>query len=562
MIRTRLRLSAWRAFGFLFRLSDAYLRLSLLVALVLWSGYHFYQQPDVPTLNSSSYDNLVRHRWFAPSPDPDIVIVDIDEASLAQMGQDFGRWPWPRDTLAAVLGWLEYQGARAVVFDILFSDPDQLNKAADASFAEAVRQSRTSYFPVLRLNPENDRISEVRASQLGGFATPSGSGIGDITLAAVVPLFDSAMDSGRLGYHNVYPDHDGVLRHYRYWEEKAGWRIWSLPARMAQDFAWGLPAQREPLLNWHHTATAHVAIPFFDVWTQSQSRAGQQPDPRFRGKIVLIGATATSLFDVKTTPVATIHPGVEVLATAIDNLKNHRYLQQLPRWLELLLGLFALLLMFAAGRVFPDKKIKWAIIVAPTLLMGISFASLHWSGWYLDLAIPASQAFVFFTLLGTFRAKKQNYWSRPGVLGESGQTQAWAISSTTMNQHDLMDFLAVDCARVSRLCLQSLVWQRRSDRTDLALWIIRVAGETPARLAMDAERIQACIERIRAMGRLQNVVSGKAEPFQRLPHSIGLAGKLKAWLGLDSESYPFLASDQELAAALFAMDGPEAFGGD
>ena len=50
-----------------------------------------------------------RARFRTPVPDPRVVIVDIDEASLARMSPEFGRWPWPRDTLATVLAHIERQ---------------------------------------------------------------------------------------------------------------------------------------------------------------------------------------------------------------------------------------------------------------------------------------------------------------------------------------------------------------------------------------------------------------------------------------------------------------------
>jgi CHASE2 domain-containing sensor protein len=74
-----------------------------------------------------TFDTMVRYRIVVPKPDPDIVIVDIDEKSLAAMAGDYGRWPWPRQVLGEFLEHLERQQPRAVVFDILFSDADVYN---------------------------------------------------------------------------------------------------------------------------------------------------------------------------------------------------------------------------------------------------------------------------------------------------------------------------------------------------------------------------------------------------------------------------------------------------
>ena len=63
----------------------------------------------------SNYDAMVRARFLATAPDPRVVIVDIDEASLSRMSTEFGRWPWPQDTLATVLVFIESQQPTAIV---------------------------------------------------------------------------------------------------------------------------------------------------------------------------------------------------------------------------------------------------------------------------------------------------------------------------------------------------------------------------------------------------------------------------------------------------------------
>jgi adenylate cyclase len=47
-------------------------------------------------------------------------------------------------------------------------------------------------------------------------------------------------------------------------------------------------------------------------------------------KIVIIGASATSMSDLRATPLSPTHPGMEVLATALDNLKNTRWMSEAP----------------------------------------------------------------------------------------------------------------------------------------------------------------------------------------------------------------------------------------
>jgi len=58
-------------------------------------------------------------------PDADIVLVDIDEKSLARMEKDAGRWPWPRVVHAELVEGLAAQRPRAIVFDIAFTEADK-----------------------------------------------------------------------------------------------------------------------------------------------------------------------------------------------------------------------------------------------------------------------------------------------------------------------------------------------------------------------------------------------------------------------------------------------------
>ena len=76
-------------------------------------------------LDNRLNDLFVRHIAENLSPDPDIVIVDIDEVSLVEMQDIAGSWPWPRAVHAELLQGIARQQPRAIVFDILFSEPDR-----------------------------------------------------------------------------------------------------------------------------------------------------------------------------------------------------------------------------------------------------------------------------------------------------------------------------------------------------------------------------------------------------------------------------------------------------
>jgi adenylate cyclase len=400
---------------FLAKQSHKHVRSFIVCLIAILSLVRVFQMDGGNGFDPRSYDQLVKHRLWGPVVEEKIIIVDIDERSLDKMRGEFGRWPWPRETLASVLEWVNQQGAQAVVFDILFADPDTLNPASDLAFVQAVSQSNNSYFPVLRLNPENDALSKIRANQVPGFA----SAITDShtspapTLALVLPNFEALTQSGRLGYHNIYADEDGVNRSYRLWEDKQGWRLWSLPARLAKDLHWSLPIEAKQLIHYTRDKDAYTQVSFSDIWQLSQSQKGLQKDVRFENAIVLVGSTATSLFDVKVTPVDTTHPGVMILANVIDNLKNHSFLHIASKWAQLLVAWLGLALVVWASTQIREDHIKWAAAAAPALFLAIGFASLHsGSNLYWDLSQSASNALLFFTVWGVYLNWRSKFLGR------------------------------------------------------------------------------------------------------------------------------------------------------
>ncbi len=109
--------------------------------------------PSPAQLSNANFDWLMTHRPVPYKADPKIVVLDIDEASLAALAPQFGRWPWPRQVLADVGSRLEAAHAQAVLFDILFSDPDLANKGGDEAFDRYVMASKSSFYPIVRLSP-------------------------------------------------------------------------------------------------------------------------------------------------------------------------------------------------------------------------------------------------------------------------------------------------------------------------------------------------------------------------------------------------------------------------
>ncbi|MDO8312893.1 MAG: CHASE2 domain-containing protein [Sideroxyarcus sp.] len=367
-------------------------------------------------MRTAAFDAMVRYRLSPPKPDPDIVIVDINEASLAALSKEYGRWPWPRQVLGEFVEQLEKQQPKAVVFDILFSDADVFNPDSDAYFDAAIAATSNTFFPMLRLDPSSDALSQIKAAQIPAvMPMPDEEPEPDATMGIILPHFQSALKGGRLGTHNVVLDADGVVRSYPVYIAGYGWKVPSLPARIGRDFGWPEPSTEHMLLNWRGKPFSYRYVSFSDVYQDMGSKNKQRPQDEFRDKIVIIGSTAPNLFDLRATPMARMHPGVEVLATAIDNYKHSDSLRFPEGRIWYLLITLTIIWLTAwafyrdEGRGNTDKLFGLSQII----LIAFSFASINFTNIYINLAGPVMLGIAYFTLArlyatATGKALEQN----------------------------------------------------------------------------------------------------------------------------------------------------------
>jgi adenylate cyclase len=321
-------------------------------------------------------------------PDQDIVIVDIDERSLAEMSGSVGRWPWPRSVHAELVEGIERQQPRAIVFDILFSDPDHARPEGDQYFADVIANTTNTYFPMLKLDGgkpgEGIPLSHFGAA-LGMSAGPQAEPEAQAHLVLPLP---SMLATGRLGTHNAVADKDGVVRTYPLYLEAQGWRMPSLPARVAEGLGFRSQPGNSIILNWHGKALSYARVSYFDVYQDLQRREHTRPQDEFTNKIVIIGATANGLHDIRATPVDGLYPGVEILATAIDNLKNADPMRAAPKWTAVALGIVLLTVLYLGFACYRHVlRIGLVLgVVTAALLLG-AYVALRWN--YMVAVLPA-----------------------------------------------------------------------------------------------------------------------------------------------------------------------------
>lgn len=409
MIKLRLIINQWLASITRKLHNNFYLYLSaLLTVLMLLDASVFHIGEN---MRDRAFDLMVKNRIIVPKPDPDIVIVDINEASLSAMAGEYGRWPWPRQVLGEFVENISAQQPKAIVFDILFSDPDIYNPDSDAYFNEVIASTHNTFFPMLRLAPESDHLSKITPDMIPGIqraklaTTDEPLNQAKKPIAIVLPHFEAALHSKHLGTHNIYPDKDGIVREYKLWHDENGWILPSLPLAVG-NFSQlnSLSPPQEMLINWRGKPFTYQFVTFSDVYTDMASKVKMRALDEFKNKIVIIGSTAPSLFDLKATAMAKAHPGVEILATTIDNVKHNDYLKV---WRGKTPYIFiSLILIWVTALAFyrnvDRDKVTTIFSGSQIGLLALSYAAINLTNTYLDFTGPITWAVLYFSIAKTY----------------------------------------------------------------------------------------------------------------------------------------------------------------
>ena len=361
-------------------------------ALAELSALHFL----LPLENRLS-DFFVRTHALKLQADRDIVIVDIDEKSLARMADEVGRWQWPRSVHGELVAAIEKQHPRAIIFDLTFTEKDIDRPESDAVFDAAVAATDNTYFPMVRLEANGDHVG-VPIGILAPLAgiEPTGEAQQDARLAISLPVV-LAEKNWRVGTINFTEDDDGVGRRYDLYIPAYGWRIPSLPARVARDLGYAVPERQEIILGWRGGALSHPHISYSDLYQDAGRKTPLRDPHELENKIVIIGASAAGLHDIRNTPISGRHTAVEIIATAVDNLKNRGYLQAAPAFVAPLLTMVLVVgLLLAFLRLHRHTLALGAGMLAVTaILLFAGYIAVAWQ-WLVPVLVPLLFAWLFY----------------------------------------------------------------------------------------------------------------------------------------------------------------------
>ncbi len=409
-------------------------RLVGLTLLAVFVALRVWDPGPLETLRLKTFDllQIISPRSVTSNA---VVVVDIDERSLKELGQ----WPWPRTLIADLVTKLAANGPAGIAFDVLFAEPDRLSPAR---FAEAVASLDGDMRAKLAAMPDNEqalsaafrrtRVVLGRAGHPSLIGSPELAGLPKNAFAMVggapnpylfeypgllhnMPELEHAA-AGR-GLITIRPDRDGIIRR--------------VPAVMIAENQL-TPALSVELIRVATNASSilirrdqagikSIVVAGSEIATDRDSQlwvhfaplrsarfisavdviAGKVALERVRGKLVFVGTSAVGLFDLRATPLDRVRPGVDIHAEVVDSILTGTLLTR-PNYAigaEITLAVVVGLAMIILGPMFGAVPIFTLGAVAAVWLLGGSWYLFRIHRTLIDVIYPLGSSLAIFSAL-------------------------------------------------------------------------------------------------------------------------------------------------------------------
>ncbi len=395
----------------------------IFIALVLFA----LDAPFLRFMELKALDLRMVSRGTSPAGG-ETLIVAIDEKSLGELG----RWPWPRTTIARLVDVLKGYGAKAVGFDIVFAEPEGDSDAALARTIERAGNVTLGYFfhitgqEVGHLTREQIAAGQesIASSRFPTVRAEAGAGEAPLLRAyAAQPNIPALSGAARnSGFFNSLPDSDGVIRWSPLVIRHQGQLYTSLALSLIHQYL----DRPDLILNVADYGVEGIRLGREEIPTDESGRllvnylgpgntfphhsvcdvlAGRVKPETFRGKIVLVGATATGIYDMRVTPHGSVYPGVEIHANVIDNILHRHFLIH-SGWTRLL-DVGAIVVMgLVMGIAIPRMKALGGIVLFLALMgafvAGNTAIFIRYSLW-LNLVYPLLTMIAIYLGIAVYR---------------------------------------------------------------------------------------------------------------------------------------------------------------
>lgn len=392
--------------------------------------------------NIAGFFNIIENKTFdlrqniiAPykKVSNDIVIITIDDKSYEGLTQKFGEWPVPRGVYAKLVDDLQKQHPKVITFDLMFVNPMRYMKENDNALISVFEKYQNLYTAINFDNqdrrsrkpielPEKLMTSVISSSKTINFQNEK---ISFSNCRFILPGIINA--TSNIGHVNMTRSDDGIVRtlpvfvKYRddfyphlglktvneYLNQK--YDIYNIDKNnnlLLNNIKIPLNNEGFAILNWYESQNGKVGgyttYSLFDVIEAMEQNTLNEFD--FKDKIILIGTSASSLYDIKSAPTDKFLPGVGLIATFINNVLDNNFIYKLNIQVNLIISLLlsgvTILILLLINSTF--------ISVALTLSLAIIYIIfstfiMHYFNIWAGITLPLIMMTVTFILMYIYK---------------------------------------------------------------------------------------------------------------------------------------------------------------
>ena len=413
------------------------------VCVLLWlfrftNTYAFFE-----VMENKTFDLRQKNIAMSKQVDKNIVIATVDNESYEYLTEKYGEWPMPRNVYADIVNYIEKQKPVAIAFDLMFVNSMKSSKEADVSLANAFKKNPNLYTAInfdsldeqirkAQNLPDKFKVNLNNNSKIN-FKNPY------LSYSNCRVIIDEIMSvTSNIGHINLVRADDGIARKinpfvsykgdfYPHLALKVGLAYIAKTDKLDvknfyvdDDMNLVLGKRKVPLdysgsvtLNWYGPSGEYNpnSFRYIPLWKLEKLTYGEKLENDeelsrdfFKDKVVYVGVSATSMYDIKSTPTERNMPGVELHTTFINNLIDNNFIKRAPVSLDIFI---TLVLSLIIGFIV----LSFSSTVAASLtsiMLGIFYsivATWVMRDYNLWISMIVPLAFAMFTFIGVYLVK-------------------------------------------------------------------------------------------------------------------------------------------------------------
>ena len=369
-----------------------------------------------------SVHDLFSRMNLSNTPSSQIINIAIDENSLSKVG----RWPWNRNLYGNIFEYVK--DAKVIVFDSVITSSDNIQ--SDKKFFSRLKKMDNIILGTFFCNKEQNSTINMTP-----FAVDIQNGkqmrLIEYQYYANLPE-DLVKNAHAIGSVSTLPDNDGVIRklspifrHNKTFYPSVGIKA-AMKYKNINSLAYKnntlilgditIPLDKtnsEVYLQWYKPSKQNVNFITHKTYSASdildsynKMKKGEKPpipQEEFKDKIIIVGATAYALNDIKKTPIGVDYPGLEIQATFIDNIINNDFMKKTSLALNLIVLAVLVILTVHTAKQLP---IIYSLLTLITIILGWFYIAKNIffaNGYIIDVITPLSFVLLAYSLTFVYK---------------------------------------------------------------------------------------------------------------------------------------------------------------